>query len=85
MIASKSRTLASVSPQCALKHASARLSPRATPAKQVRFVNTDEELGGVPPAPQPNPVNWKAGTITAISILLASWWMLSSKSRKARS
>ncbi|KAK4043904.1 hypothetical protein C8A01DRAFT_12648 [Parachaetomium inaequale] len=84
-----SRTLATLSP---LRHASKRLPPAAVPVKHVRFaafVNVDdEELGGVggsePPGPQRNPVNWKAGTITAVGVLLAGWWMLRSKSKRAR-
>ncbi|AEO59308.1 hypothetical protein MYCTH_2128361 [Thermothelomyces thermophilus ATCC 42464] len=53
-------------------------------------VNTEkDELGGVqgsePPGPQPNPVNWKAGTITAVRVMLAGWWMLRAKSKQPSS
>ncbi|KAL2015167.1 hypothetical protein VTK56DRAFT_6186 [Thermocarpiscus australiensis] len=79
-----SRALASLS---LIRHAPTRLPPRALPVRQVRFVNTDkEELGGVggsePPGPQRNPVNWKAGSITAAGVALAVWWMMRAKSRE---
>ncbi|KXX80331.1 hypothetical protein MMYC01_204679 [Madurella mycetomatis] len=77
------RTLASLS---SLRLATTRLPQRLAPVQQVRFVNTDkEELGGVggsePPGPQRNPVNWRAGTITAVGVGLAGWWMLRAKSK----
>ncbi|KAL2129892.1 hypothetical protein VTI74DRAFT_7167 [Chaetomium olivicolor] len=80
-----SRALASLS---SARLASRRLPPRVLPVMQMRFVNTDkEELGGVggsePPSPQKNPVNWRAGTITAIGVLLAGGWMLRAKSKEA--
>jgi len=80
----KPRTLTILRKNSPLRHALKRASARVLPAKNVRFVSTDkEELGGVggsePPGPQPNPVNWKAGTITAAGVLLAGWWMLRSK------
>ncbi|KAL2148950.1 hypothetical protein VTH82DRAFT_1636 [Thermothelomyces myriococcoides] len=84
----RSSTLAKLSP---LRHASRRLSPASVlPVKHVRFVNTEkDELGGVqgsePPGPQPNPVNWKAGTITAVGVMLAGWWMLRAKSKEPSS
>ncbi|KAK4460735.1 hypothetical protein QBC42DRAFT_271676 [Cladorrhinum samala] len=83
---SPTRSLASLS---VLRHASRRL-PSAIPARQVRFVNTQgEELGGVqgsePPSPQKNPVNWRAGTITAVGVTVASlvmWRMKANESDK---
>ncbi|KAK3987301.1 hypothetical protein QBC44DRAFT_331825 [Cladorrhinum sp. PSN332] len=71
-----------------LRNASARL-PRTIPARQVRFVNTEgEELGGVqgsePPSPKKNPVNWRAGTITAVgvSVAIAVMWRAKAKEGK---
>ncbi|KAK4246322.1 hypothetical protein C7999DRAFT_15558 [Corynascus novoguineensis] len=83
----RSRALATLP---SLRHTSHRLSPSVLPVKHVRFVNTEkDELGGVqgsePPGPQPNRVNWKAGTITAVGVMLAGWWMLKSKSKQGSS
>ncbi|KAL2162467.1 hypothetical protein VTH06DRAFT_7380 [Thermothelomyces fergusii] len=72
----------------ALRRGARRLSPGSVvPVKHVRFVNTEkDELGGVqgsePPGPQPNPVNWKAGTITVVGVMLAGWWMLRARSKR---
>ncbi|AEO64628.1 uncharacterized protein THITE_2110912 [Thermothielavioides terrestris NRRL 8126] len=72
-----------------LRHASVVLRQRITAVRHVRLVNTDrEELGGVggsePPGPQRNPVNWKTGSITAVGVLLAGWWMFRSKGDKSK-
>ncbi|KAK4223262.1 hypothetical protein QBC38DRAFT_488062 [Podospora fimiseda] len=71
-----------------LRNPSAQL-PRIIPARQVRFVNTEgEELGGVqgsePPGPQRNPVNWRAGTITAVGVgvSVAVMWRMKAKESK---
>ncbi|KAK4110125.1 hypothetical protein N656DRAFT_847244 [Canariomyces notabilis] len=77
------RTLPSIP---SLRAASSRLPHRLISASQRRFVNTDkEELGGVggsePPGPQKNPVNWRAGTITAVGVGLAGLWMYRAKTK----
>ncbi|KAK4162963.1 hypothetical protein QBC43DRAFT_320774 [Cladorrhinum sp. PSN259] len=71
-----------------LRHASSRL-PRTIPAKQVRFINTQgEELGGVqgsePPSPKKNPVNWRAGTITAVGVSIAVAFMWRAKAKEGK-
>ncbi|KAK4191042.1 hypothetical protein QBC35DRAFT_488061 [Podospora australis] len=70
-----------------LRQVSARAPSRTLLARQVRFVNTQgEELGGVqgsePPSPKKNPVNWRAGTITAIGVGIAVTLMLRSKAKE---